>query len=126
LHILYRFRGGLPLDHRQQVEIVETAQHQDHNLESHSGYVSDHHYHSFRPPSESTGGVGKEEVQPDSRNQQVRKLAHRIQERLARPLQDGELGDEPSQDHQWPEGAIGPPSPCDDSGENVRESNPAD
>jgi hypothetical protein len=65
-------------------------------------------------------------VQPDRRNQKVRQLTYRIQERLARPLQDGELGDEPSQDHQRSEGAVGPPSPRHDASENVREGNPAD
>ena len=35
---------------------------------------TDDHDHSFRAPSESTGGVGEEDVQPDRRNQKVRKL----------------------------------------------------
>ena len=67
--------------------IVEAAQHQDHELESYRGDVSNDHHRSLGPPSKSTCGVGEEDVQPERCDQQVAQLSDRIEQRQAGPLQ---------------------------------------
>ena len=48
--------GSLPLGHGQQGATIESAQHQDHNLEAHCGDISDDHCDSLGSPGESTEG----------------------------------------------------------------------
>ena len=83
--------------------LIETPQHEHNQLESHGCQICQHHHDLLGTSKKPTCGVGQEDMYPERRDQQVTQLAERVEHRLARPLQDGELADEPGQDHQRPE-----------------------
>jgi hypothetical protein len=107
------------------VPVVEAAESEHEHLQDHRRDVPGQ---DDQPPGpgDPPARVGKEDVQPDRRQQQVAQLADGVEHRLVRPLQCGHRSDQPGGDQQPAEPAVRPAPPGDHAGDDERHGRPAE